>query len=51
MKKSQNSRNQGFSYHFCLMIKGSGAGSVPRSEGSGSATLINGMRKSELPVP
>ncbi len=24
-KKSQNSRNQGFSYHFCLMIEGSGA--------------------------
>jgi hypothetical protein len=24
-KKSQNSRNQGFSCYFCLMIKGSGA--------------------------
>jgi hypothetical protein len=23
-KKSQNSRNQGFSYYFCLMIEGSG---------------------------
>jgi hypothetical protein len=22
MKKSQNSRNQGFSYYFCLMIEG-----------------------------
>jgi hypothetical protein len=25
MKKSQKSRNQGFSYYFCLMIKGSGS--------------------------
>jgi hypothetical protein len=25
-KKSQNSRNQGFSYYFCLMIEGSGSG-------------------------
>jgi hypothetical protein len=24
-KKSQNSRNQGFSYYFCLMIEGSGS--------------------------
>jgi hypothetical protein len=24
IKKSQNSRNQGFSYYFCVMIKGSG---------------------------
>ncbi len=30
-KKSQNSRNQGFSYYFCMMI-----------EGSGSITLTNG---------
>ena len=27
MKKSQNSRNHGFSYYFCLMIEGSGFGS------------------------
>ncbi len=26
-KKSLNSRNQGFSYHFCMMIEGSGSGS------------------------
>jgi hypothetical protein len=26
IKKSQNSRNQCFSYHFCLMIEGSGSG-------------------------
>ncbi len=26
-KESQNSRNQGFSYYFCLMIVGSGSGS------------------------
>ncbi len=35
-KKSQNSRNQGFSYYFCLMIGRSGAESVPRTNGSGS---------------
>ncbi len=31
-KESQNSRNQGFSYYFCMMIEGSGAasGSIPR---------------------
>jgi hypothetical protein len=36
-KKSQNSRNQGFSYYFCLMIEGSGAGSgssIPLTNGS-----------------
>ncbi len=31
-KKSQNSRNQGFSYYFCLMIEGSG--SIPVTNGS-----------------
>ncbi len=54
-KKSQNSRNQGFSYYFCLMIEGSGsrAGSEsipltygsggPKTRGSwsGSATLVS----------
>jgi hypothetical protein len=25
-KKSQNSRNQGFSYYFCMMKEGSGSG-------------------------
>jgi len=39
MKKSQNSRNQSFSYYFCLMIEGSGSGSV-----SGSVYLTNGSR-------
>jgi hypothetical protein len=28
IKKSQNSRNQGFSYYFCLMMEGSVSGSV-----------------------
>jgi hypothetical protein len=28
-KKSQNSRNQGFSYYFCLLIEVSGSGSTP----------------------
>jgi hypothetical protein len=36
-KKSPNSTNQGFSYYFCLMIEGSGAGT-----GSGSIPLTNG---------
>jgi hypothetical protein len=39
IKKSQNSRNQGFSYYFCLMIKGSGSGSVPRTNRSGYGSL------------
>ena len=34
--KSQNSRNQGFSYYFCTMIEGSGSGSRAGS-GSGSS--------------
>ncbi len=40
-KKSQNSRNQGFSYYFCLMIEGSG------SE-SGSVPLTNGSRRPKI---
>ncbi len=40
-KKSQNSRNQGFSYYFCLMIEGTGSGSVPLTNGSGSRRSIN----------
>jgi hypothetical protein len=39
-KESQNSRNQCFSYYFCLMIERSGAGSesgsIPLTNGSGS---------------
>jgi hypothetical protein len=35
-KKSQNSRNQGFFYYFCLMIKVSRSGSGPLTNGSGS---------------
>ncbi len=31
-KESQNSRNQGFSYYFCMMIEGSG--SIPLTNGS-----------------
>ena len=30
--ESQNSRNQGFSYYFCMMIEGS----IPLTRGSGS---------------
>ncbi len=40
-KRSQkNSRNQGFSYYFCLMIEGSGtgSGSTPLTNGSGSGS-------------
>jgi hypothetical protein len=35
-KKSQNSRNQGFSYFICLMIVGTRSGSVPLTNGSRS---------------
>ncbi len=35
-KESQNSRNQGFSYYFCMMIEGSG--SIPPTSGSGSGS-------------
>ncbi len=41
-KKSQNSRNKGFSYYLCLMIEGSGsgseAGSILLTDGSGSGS-------------
>jgi hypothetical protein len=42
IKKSQNSRNEDFSYYFC-MIEGSasGAGSVPLTNGSGSVMPKN----------
>jgi hypothetical protein len=36
--ESQNSRNQGFSYYFCMMTEGSGSGSIPLTDGSGSGT-------------
>ncbi len=35
-KESLNSRNQGFSYYFCMMIEGSGSGSISLTSGSGS---------------
>jgi hypothetical protein len=39
-KESQNSRNQCYSYYFCMMIEGSGSragsGSIPLTSGSGS---------------
>ncbi len=41
-KKSQNSRNQGFSYYFCLMIQGSGR---LKTYGSGSATQAQHNRR------
>ncbi len=37
-KKSQNSRNQGFSNYFCLMFKGSRSGSIPLTNGSRSGS-------------
>jgi hypothetical protein len=39
-KESQNRRNQGFSYYFCMMIEGSGAGSgsIPLAGRSGSGS-------------
>ncbi len=41
-KESLNSRNQGFSYYFCMMIEGSGSGSRTGS-GSGSIPLTSGF--------
>jgi hypothetical protein len=42
-QESQNSRNQGFSYYFCMMIEGSGAGSgsITLTDGSGSGRPEN----------
>jgi hypothetical protein len=42
-KESQKSRNQGFSYYFCMMIEGSGvgSGSIPLTNGSGSGRPKN----------
>ncbi len=37
-KESQNSRNQGFSHYFCMMIKGSRSGSIPLTNESGSGS-------------
>ena len=33
-KESQNRKNQGFSYYFCMMMEGSGSGSIPLTGGS-----------------
>jgi hypothetical protein len=33
-KESQNRRNQGFSYYFCMMIEGFGSGSIHLTSGS-----------------
>jgi hypothetical protein len=38
-KESQISKNQGFSYYFCIMIEGSG--SIPQTSGSGSGRPKN----------
>jgi hypothetical protein len=35
-KESQNSRIQGFSYYFSMMIEGSGSGSISLTSGFGS---------------
>ncbi len=46
-KESQNSRIQGFSYYFCMMIEGTvsgsraGSGSIPLTSGSGSGRPKN----------
>jgi hypothetical protein len=41
LKESQNRRNQGFSYYFCMMIEGSGSGYIPLTSGSGSGRPKN----------
>ncbi len=46
-KESQNRRNQGFSYYFCMVIEGfgsgagAGSGSIPLTSGSGSGRPKN----------
>ncbi len=40
-KESQNCKNQGFSYYFCMVIEGSGSGAGSGS-GSGSIPLTSG---------
>ncbi len=42
MKNLKNRRNEGFSYYFCLIIEGSGAGSVARTNrfGAGMPKVI-----------
>jgi hypothetical protein len=40
-KESSNSRNQGFSCYFCVMIEGSGSGSIPLTSGFGSGRPKN----------
>jgi hypothetical protein len=44
IKKSQNGRNEDFSYYFCLMIEGSGAGSVPRTKNMWILRIREGSR-------
>ncbi len=48
-KKSQNSRNHGFSCYFCSMIEGSGSGSILLTNGSGSGSRRpkNSMHRSK----
>jgi hypothetical protein len=55
-KESQNSRNQGFSYYFCMMVKGylwlmdsdpdRGGSKTYGSDGSGFATLLRTVQSS-----
>ncbi len=40
-KRSHETVGQGFSYYFCLMIKESGSGSIPLTNGSGSGRPKN----------
>jgi hypothetical protein len=50
--KSQNSKNQGFSYYFCLMMKGSGSGSVlvtnPDADADPGGPIKYGSEKSGI---
>ena len=54
IKKSQKSRNQGFSYYFCLITEGSGAGSVLMDsdlDPGGPKTYGSDGSRSALPTP
>jgi hypothetical protein len=46
-KKSQNSRNQGFAYYFCLMKEGSGS-RRPKTRGSGGSEFGSGSGSTTL---
>jgi hypothetical protein len=41
IKSQKESQNQAFSYYFCMIAEGSGSGSIPLTNGSGSGRPQN----------